>query len=202
MGKILSERLLDLFHQTRGNGWDWFEDYVTYNNATLPHALLVSSRWQAREDMAQVGLESLQWLVSIQTDPDGIYSPVGSLGFYPRAGEKAVFDQQPIEASAMVSACLEAYRITQEVAWHREAHRAFEWFLGRNCLGMPLYDADTGGCFDGLRPGRVNQNQGAESTLAFLMALTEMHLSQSLSPSIDSSSPVFSFLLERKHSPD
>lgn len=201
IGKNLSERLMDLYHQTRGDGWDWFEDHVTYNNATLPHALLLTSRWLDRADMAQAGLESLEWLVDIQTDPEGIFTPVGSQGFFPRGGEKAAFDQQPIEASAMVSACLEAHRITQEISWHREAHRAFEWFMGRNCLGMSLYDADTGGCFDGLHPGRVNQNQGAESTLAFLMALTEMHLSQSLSPSNDSTAPVFSFLLERRHHP-
>ena len=201
IGRTLSERLMDLYHQTRGDGWDWFEDHVTYNNATLPHALLLTSRWLDRADMAQAGLDSLQWLVDIQTDPEGIFTPVGSQGFFLRGGEKAAFDQQPIEASAMVSACLEAYRITQEISWHREAHRAFEWFLGRNCLGMSLYDANTGGCFDGLHPGRVNQNQGAESTLAFLMALTEMHLSQSFSPSNDSPAPVFSFLLERRHYP-
>jgi hypothetical protein len=192
---------MDLYHHTRGKDWNWFENEVTYNNATLPHALLLTSRWLDREDMAQAGLESLQWLIDIQTDSEGIFTPVGSHGFYPRGGEKAVFDQQPIEASAMVTACLEAYRITQEISWHREAHRAFEWFLGRNCLGMSLYDANTGGCFDGLHPGRVNQNQGAESTLAFLMALTEMHLSQSFSPSNDSPAPVFSFLLERRHYP-
>jgi len=105
IGKTLSERLMDLYHQTRGDGWDWFEDHVTYNNATLPHALLLTSRWLDRADMAQAGLDSLQWLVDIQTDPEGIFTPVGSQGFFLRGGEKAAFDQQPIEASAMVSAC-------------------------------------------------------------------------------------------------
>lgn len=202
IGETLAERLLNLYTQNRGDGWNWFEDYVTYNNATLPHALLLTSRWLDRQDMALAGLESLQWLVNIQTDSDGIFNPIGCNGFYRRGGEKAVFDQQPIEASATVSACLDAYRNTDDVSWHREAQRAFEWFLGRNCLGMPLYDADTGGCFDGLRPGRVNQNQGAESTLAFLMALTEMHISQSQSSTTDSNAPVFSFLLERRPSRD
>jgi glycosyltransferase involved in cell wall biosynthesis len=200
IGETLAERLLNLYTQNRSDDWHWFEDYVTYNNATLPHALLLTSRWLDRQDMAQAGLESLQWLVDIQTDSDGIFNAIGSNGFYRRAGEKAVFDQQPIEASATVSACLEAYRNTDDVSWHREAQRAFEWFLGRNCLGMPLYDADTGGCFDGLRPGRVNQNQGAESTLAFLMALTEMYILQF--SATDSNAPVFSFLLERRPSRD
>lgn len=200
MGKTLSERLMELYQITRGKGWDWFEDFVTYNNATLPHALLLTSRWLDRADMTQAGLDSLHWLVDIQTDPQGIFTPVGSHGFYPRGGQKALFDQQPIEASAMVSACLEAYRITGKISWYREANRAFDWFLGRNYLGMALYKADTGGCYDGLHPGRLNLNQGAESTLAFLMALTEMYLSQPASISHNTPAPVFSFLLDRKHS--
>lgn len=200
LGKTLAERLMDLYQQTRGKGWDWFEDRVTYNNATLPHALLLTSHWLDRADMAQAGLDSLHWLVDIQTDPQGIFTPVGSNGFYPRGGQKALFDQQPIEASAMVSACLDAYRITGEIFWYREAKRAFDWFLGRNNLGMSLYKADTGGCYDGLHPGRLNLNQGAESLLAFLMALTEMYLSQPASVSNNTPAPVFSFLLDRKHS--
>lgn len=199
IGKKLAKLLLELYQQTRGHDWIWFEDIVTYNNATLPHALLLTSRWLDRAGMAQAGLETLHWLMEIQTDPQGTFTPVGSNGFYPRGGKKAMFDQQPIEASAMVSACLEAYRITGEISWYQEAYRAFEWFLGRNCLGVSLYDADTGGCYDGLHPSRLNRNQGAESTLAFLMALTEMHLSQPTFLSNNNPAPVFSFLLERKH---
>ena len=93
-----------------------------------------------------------------------------------RGGEKTRFDQQPLEATATVSACLEAYMATEDKRWYREASTAFEWFLGRNDLGLPLYDPATGGCRDGLHPDRVNQNQGAESTLAFLLALLEMRL--------------------------
>jgi len=181
-GETMAERLMDLYRNTRGPGWYWFEDVVTYNNATLPHALLLSSRWMGRADMAQVAVESLTWLAENQTSSKGYFTPIGSNGFYHRDGEKARFDQQPIEASAMVSACLEAYRLTGERAWHQEAQRAFEWFLGHNDLGLPLYDSETGGCCDGLHPDRVNQNQGAESTLAFLLSLTEMYLSQPLSP--------------------
>jgi hypothetical protein len=181
-GKTLAEQLMELYHHTRGEGWYWFEDVVTYNNATLPHALLLSSRWMERADMAQVALEALSWLAENQTCQKGYFLPIGSNGFYHRGREKARFDQQPIEASAMVSACLEAYRLTGERSWYREAQRAFEWFLGHNDLGLPMYDPETGGCYDGLHPDRVNQNQGAESTLAFLSALTEMYLAQPLSP--------------------
>jgi glycosyltransferase involved in cell wall biosynthesis len=177
-GEVLAERLMNLYQETRRPGWHWFEDSVTYNNATLPHALLLHSQLTAREDMAQVALESLEWLVAEQTSPDGHFMPVGSNGFYVRNGEKARFDQQPIEASAMVSACLAAYRASGGKQWLKEAQRAFDWFLGQNDLGQSLYDQATGGCHDGLHPDRVNQNEGAESTLAFLMALTEMHLAR------------------------
>ena len=95
-----------------------------------------------------------------------------------RHGGAARFDQQPIEAQAMVSVCLEAFRITGDKRWNKEARRAFEWFLGRNDLKLPLYDATTGGCRDGLHPDRTNQNQGAESTLAFLQSLLELRLAE------------------------
>ena len=175
-GEILADRLIHLYHTTRGAGWYWFEDIVTYNNATLPHALFLFSHWMKRPDVAQTALESLQWLVDHQTGPKGHFTPIGNKGFFQRGGEKAHFDQQPIEASATVSACLEVYRYTGEAAWYLEAQRAFNWFLGQNDLGLPLYDPNTGGCRDGLHPDRVNKNQGAESTLAFLMSLGEMYL--------------------------
>jgi hypothetical protein len=125
--------------------------------------------------MIEVGIESLQWLVREQHRGDeDIFVPIGSSGFYTVGGEKARFDQQPVEACATISACLEAYRLTDEGHWLEEAQRIFGWFLGKNDLQVPLYDASTGGCRDGLHPDRVNENQGAESTLSFLMALLEM----------------------------
>jgi glycosyltransferase involved in cell wall biosynthesis len=196
-GRTFAMRLMDLYHQTRGAGWYWFEDILTYNNATLPHALLLSSQWMGRPDMTQAALESLLWLAEIHTSSDGHFVPVGSNGFYPRDGEKARFDQQPIEASAMVSACLEAYRITEDRFWYRQAQCAFEWFLGRNDIGLSLYDPTTGGCYDGLQPDRLNQNQGAESTLAFLSALTEIHLSTKIAPYQPKTTQGLSVLLTR-----
>jgi hypothetical protein len=123
----------------------------------------------------EIGLKSLGWLASIQTTQSRHFRPIGSNGFYERGGFHADFDQQPVEAQAMVSASLEAFRATQDAAWSREAKRAFEWFLGRNDLGLPLYDSRTGGCSDGLHHDRVNENQGAESTLAFHLSLAEMN---------------------------
>ena len=123
---------------------------------------------------------SLRWLASIQTTSPGHFRPVGSNGFYQRDGDRADFDQQPLEAQAMVAACHEAFRATQDPVWSHEAKRAFEWFLGRNDLGQSLYDFSTGGCSDGLHEDRVSENQGAESTLAFHLALAEMNTAEHL----------------------
>lgn len=132
--------------------------------------------------MTEVGLESLQWLSDLQKSEagGGHFVPIGSNGFYPMNGKRARFDQQPVEAQGMVSACLEAFRITGKKVWHREARRAFEWFLGRNDLHLPVYDPTTGGCRDGLHPDRPNENQGAESTLAFLQSLLELQLAKNI----------------------
>ena len=125
--------------------------------------------------MIEAGIESLRWLIQKQHCGDeNVFVPIGSNGFFVEGKEKARFDQQPVEACATISACLEVYRLTNERQWLEEAQRAFSWFLGKNDLQVPLYDASTGGCRDGLHPDRVNENQGAESTLSFLMALLEM----------------------------
>jgi hypothetical protein len=107
-------------------------------------------------------------------EANGHFVPIGSQGFYRQNGEKARFDQQPLEAAGAVSACLQAHRVTGDSRWRGEARSAFNWFLGDNDLQLPLYDSVTGGCRDGLHPDRANENQGAESTLSFLMALVEM----------------------------
>jgi hypothetical protein len=173
-GRDLIERLVERYHAARQDDWHWFEDSVTYSNASLPHALLAASRWSGNQEAQAIGLEALKWLVKVQTSERGLFSPVGSNGFYPRGGEKAAFDQQPIEAGVTVSAVLEAYRITADKAWIEEAYRAFSWFIGNNDLGLSVYDPDSGGCRDGLHPDRPNMNQGAESTLAYLTALVDM----------------------------
>jgi hypothetical protein len=116
----------------------------------------------------------------MQTSEQGHFRPIGSNGFYRRGGERANFDQQPIEAQATVSACLEAYRATSDLWWYEEAQRAFDWFIGWNDLGLELYSPETGGCHDGLHVDRVNRNQGTESTLAFLLSLSEMRLAQNM----------------------
>lgn len=172
--ETLSAKLVQRHTDATKPGWEWFEDSVSYANAKLPHALILSGRAMNDEPILALGLQTLRWLVREQTSDAGSFRPIGSNGFYARGGHRALFDQQPIEAQATVSACIEAYRATNDLFWYAEARRAFDWFLGRNDLGLALYDATTGGCRDGLHVDRTSQNQGAESTLAFLLALAEM----------------------------
>ncbi|MGA2571047.1 MAG: glycosyltransferase family 4 protein [Terracidiphilus sp.] len=171
----LANRLLDIYERSRSETWHWFEESLAYSNARLPQALILAGGRSENRKMIAAGIESLEWLVAAQHcgDPE-IFVPIGSSGCFTEGGEKPRFDQQPVEACATISACLEAYRLTHEERWSEEAHCVFRWFLGKNDLQVPLYDATTGGCKDGLHPDRVNENQGAESTLSFLMALLEM----------------------------
>ncbi|MCE5341442.1 MAG: glycosyltransferase family 4 protein [Planctomycetaceae bacterium] len=187
-GQVLDElakRLLTLYQNNRSNEWRWYEDGLTYCNAVLPHALLLCGQTMSNVAMAEAGLESLCWLADLQHSKTGYFVPVGSNGFYPKNGEKARFDQQPVETQTMVSACLEAYRITGDNRWRKEARRVFDWFLGRNDLNLPVYDPTTGGCRDGLHPDSVNENQGAESTLAFLQSLLELRLAENTTMSME-----------------
>ncbi len=174
----LAERLLKLYQDNRSEEWRWFEDTLSYCNAALPHALLTCGKSIPNGAMTDAGLESLKWLCDLKRSNQGHFVPIGSNGFYKKGGEKARFDQQPVEAQAMVSACLEAFRITGDKFWNKEAHRAFEWFLGRNDLNLSVYDPTTGGCRDGLHSDHLNENQGAESTLAFLQSLLELRLAE------------------------
>jgi glycosyltransferase involved in cell wall biosynthesis len=171
----LAERLLGIYLLTRSEDWHWFEKSLSYSNATLPHALILAGNRSGNVEMTAAGVEALEWLTAAQHRGDeSTFVPIGSNGFFALGKEKARFDQQPIEACVTISACLETYRLTREDGWLQEAEQVFRWFMGKNDLQVSLYDAATGGCKDGLHPDRVNENQGAESTLSFLMALLEM----------------------------
>ena len=172
---VLANRMLSWYQAHHSAGWEWFEASLSYSNARLPQALLRSGARNGNAEMEAAGLEALNWLVTVQrSEEKGHFVPIGSQGFYSRNTEKARFDQQPVEACAVVSACLQAYAVTGESRWRKEAWSAFNWFLGDNDLQIALYDPSTGGCRDGLHPDRANENQGAESTVSFLMALLEM----------------------------
>jgi glycosyltransferase involved in cell wall biosynthesis len=178
--EILMARLMELYDRHAHADWNWFEEELSYVNARLSHALIVSGRATGNEAVLQRGLDTLRWLTEQQTTEKGHLRPIGSNGFYHRGGSRANFDQQPIEAQATVAACLEAYRATADLQWYEQAQHAFDWFIGGNDLGLELYVPETGGCRDGLHVDRVNGNQGAESTLAFLLSLVEMRQAQNI----------------------
>lgn len=178
--EVLTGRLMELFEASAHPDWQWFEEELSYDNAKLAHALIVSGHASGQPGVLSRGLQALRWLTQVQTSEKGHFRPIGSNGFYPRGGARATFDQQPVEAQATISACLEAYRATSDVCWYEHAQRAFDWFIGWNDLGLELYAPETGGCRDGLHVDRVNGNQGAESTLAFLLSLAEMRLAQNM----------------------
>jgi hypothetical protein len=173
--EVLADRLSQQFERNASDEWPWPEDCLTYANARIPQALIEAGQWLQDGKMVEHGLKALEWLDEIQTAEAGHFAPVGSNGWYPREGTKSRFDQQPIEAYGMIDASLAAYRTTGSERWLLTARRALEWFLGRNDLSLPLYDYVTGACHDGLHADRVNQNQGAESTICWLLGLLLMY---------------------------
>ena len=120
--------------------FNWFESSLTYCNAALPHAMLLCGESIPNPAMTEAGLASLRWLADLQRSDTGDrhFVPIGSNGFYQQGGERARFEQQPVEAQAMVSACLKAHYLTGDKYWQKEARRSFEWFLGRNDLHLPV----------------------------------------------------------------
>jgi glycosyltransferase involved in cell wall biosynthesis len=173
--EVLAGRVYASYKEHATDDWPWPEHVLAYANAKLPHAMLLSGLALEQPDMTEIGLRSLDWLAHIQSSPQGCFSPVGTEGWYRKGQTKARFDQQPIEAHAMIEASIEAHRLTADERWLNEAWRCFEWFLGRNDLQLPLYDYSTGGCRDGIHPDRVNENQGAESTVSWLLSLLSMY---------------------------
>ncbi len=167
----LAEKLFKLFQDNATEDWPWMEDTVTYANAKLPHALILAGQWIPRQDMLDQGLRTLEWLCDLQIGKDRMISLIGNQGWLTRDGHRARFDQQPIEAFAMIEACAEAYRSTQDRVWVERARDVLRWFTGNNDTRSVLYDYETGGCRDGLHADGPNLNQGAESTLAWLISL-------------------------------
>ena len=170
----LTARLVDQQRAAAGPDWPWPEAIVAYDNARLCQALISSGRWTGDGAALETGLAMLEWLTDVQRSPTGRFAPVGNRGFLRKDGPAAPFDQQPLEAHATIAACLEAFHATADAAWADRAWEAFDWFLGHNVVGLVLCDPATGGCRDGLLEDRTNDNQGAESTLAWLGALVEM----------------------------
>ena len=162
-----TEQLEDAYETASSDEWRWFEDALTYDNARLSHALIIGGVALDRDDAVAAGLESLAWLGDECGLADGLLRLPGNEGRRRDEAAPGAGDEQPLDASAFVEAELAAFAVTGDLEHSARAQRAFEWFLGRNKLGRPLYDFATGGCCDGLGDLDVNANEGAESTLAF-----------------------------------
>ena len=177
--ETLADHLLDCYKRVSSNGWNWFEPYLTYINGRLPHALFVAYDSTRNERYLQVAKESLGFLLQVQMIDDR-FVPIGNNGWYKRGGERAFYDQQPIEASCMVEATLEALRMTGDKKYLSAAHMVFEWFLGRNSQGVAVYNPGTSGCHDGITPHGLNLNEGAEATVSYLLARLKIEALNSL----------------------
>jgi hypothetical protein len=164
------EQLVALCEANRRPDWQWFEIVLAYDNARLPEALIRAGHALGRQDFIACGIETLEWIVSRQTSPEGRFRAVGTESFGREFAEPLPFDQQPLEAQATVEACAAAFEATGDHRWVDEAMRAYRWYLGGNDLELPLATPQDGGCFDGLQPTGLNRNQGAESILALQLA--------------------------------
>ncbi len=167
--EILADSLVESYKTNASQDWRWFEPYLTYSNSSLPESLFLAYSITKNESYLKIAQESLDFLSEVVI-VDGKLMPIGNKGWYNKDGKRAFYDQQPIDAGAMVQTYLVAYEITKEDRYYENAILAFEWFLGKNSLNQWAYDKITGGCFDGITPHGINLNQGAESTLAYLLA--------------------------------
>ena len=167
--KVLSEYFVNKFEEESEAGWSWFEPYLTYANARLPYALFESVRVTKNRHCLEVAKKSLDFLIDTQFN-DGMFIPVGTDGWFKKGGDKAVFDQQPIEASSMVDASISAYLTLNDESYLSRARQAYAWFHGNNVLGVEMVDRDTYTCYDGLTTDGPNLNMGAESMISYLLA--------------------------------
>jgi glycosyltransferase involved in cell wall biosynthesis len=174
MRKLLAHRLTFILSLVGTEDWVWFEDGLTYDNARLAQALIVTGISMGVPEYIDAGLKSLRWLMTLQTAPAGFFRPIGTEGFGEARRQPRAFDQQPLEATATISACAAAWRADGDVSWKAHIMRVFGWFLGDNDLGLPLVDVETGSCRDGLHPDRANENRGGESVVCYLLSLAEI----------------------------
>jgi glycosyltransferase involved in cell wall biosynthesis len=172
--RLLADRLIAALRMVETKDWVWFEEVLAYDNARLSQALIQTGMATDTSAYVNAGLRSLRWLMERQTAPAGHFRPVGNESFGQIRQKPKAFDQQPLEASATISACLAASRAEKGATWTADAFRAFGWFLGDNDVQTTMIDLRTGACCDGLHIDRRNENKGAESTLSYLLGLVEL----------------------------
>jgi hypothetical protein len=169
----LAGALTELYYTHCSPDWCWFEPYLTYANAVLPHALFLAYDSTGNNEFLTVATETLGFLIQVQVRK-GMFVPIGNKGWYHKGGKRPLYDQQPVEAATMIAAASSAFRLTGDTNYQKIAHIVFNWFFGKNLKGDVLYDRTTGGCFDGINPEGLNLNQGAESTISYLLARIEI----------------------------
>lgn len=171
--KALADQLLNNYKHESSADWRWFEPYFTYVNGRLPQALFEAYKNTNIKEYPQIAKESFDFSLEVQMIDDK-FVPVGNNGWYRKGRERAMYDQQSIEASCMVEAALAAFRVTGDEEYRRTAQDIFDWFLGKNSQGVVVYNMETGGCYDGITPRGLNLNQGAEATVSYLLARLEL----------------------------
>ncbi len=169
----LIKQLLKLYEKRASVEWPWFEVYITYCNARLPQALFEAYEHIKNEKFVQVAKDSFNFILKIQMN-NNMFTPIGNKGWYKKGGQIAFYDQQSVEASCMTETALAAFRATHSNNFINSAQTVFEWFLGKNIKGLPVYNPITGGCYDGITPEGLNLNQGAEATITYLLARLDL----------------------------
>ncbi|MDR0372140.1 MAG: glycosyltransferase [Nitrososphaerota archaeon] len=165
----LGDILIQRFQDHAKDEWQWFEPYLTYDNARLPQALFAAYRLVGKQQFLETAEKSIDFLLKVQMI-NNVFVPIGNDGWYKRGGKRPLYDQQPLEAAATVEAAVDAYSATKNKRYLEAAETAFEWFLGRNSRQVMVYNPQTGGCYDGISQQYVNMNQGAESSISYLLA--------------------------------
>jgi hypothetical protein len=166
---VLAKQLTEQFELESSQGWNWFESYLTYCNARLPHSLFLAYEATGEDRYLQVALTSMKFLINTQTINE-LFVPIGNRGWYKKGSDRAIYDQQSVEAACTTEAAIAAFRNTNEEGYLIASYKAFEWFFGGNLQGLTLYSKENGSCCDGITPEGLNQNKGAEATLSYLQA--------------------------------
>jgi len=165
----LADQLTKQFEVESSEGWDWFESSLTYSNARLPHSLFLAYEATGANNYLQVATKSMKFIVNTQTI-NKVFVPIGNRGWYRRGFNRAIYDQQSVEASCTTESAIAAFRNTNEEIYLKAAYDAFKWYFGGNLKGLTLYDPENGSCCDGITPHGLNQNKGAEATISYLQA--------------------------------